>query len=270
MSSAPLSGKTIVITAATKSSPGTSNEKSISSGLELLGVKLILFPTIETSPLFENINNFLDSYSLEDFRWIFFTSKNGVIHFFNSVEKSKNRKNIRKALSKKKFAVIGNSTANCLKKYSYQVDFQPDESNANGLAREFLEFYSFSRSIKKGRFLFLLGNLASGQLIDELSSVAECHRVDVYQTSKPTAIENDKKRIIRDGKYDLLLFTSPSSFKNFVEIIGEKYLTKPLKAVSIGPTTSSAMIHLGFPPLFTADKPEIEIFIKNILNYFSQ
>jgi len=122
MSRNPLDGKTIVLmrqkNSDTESGDDVKDDASLEGQLSALGADILFFPTIETSALANNISFFFLSYLFDDFSWIFFTSKNGVRHFFETIKKYDNYPELMRKIAEKKIAVIGASTAGELKKYA--------------------------------------------------------------------------------------------------------------------------------------------------------
>jgi hydroxymethylbilane synthase len=74
---------------------------------------------------------------------------------------------------------------------------------------------------------------------------------------------------IADGQYDLILFTSPSTFSHFTSFIDVSLLEK-LKIGSIGTTTSKAITEAGYEPLMTAKMSNSEGLTEAILQYYKQ
>jgi len=116
--------------------------------------------------------------------------------------------------------------------------------------------------------LLLLGNLSDDTLQKTTGERAHCVRVNCYDTVIPQEVDEHIKHKIRHREFDLLLFTSPSTFRNFIQIIGQENLNVPLKAVSIGPTTEKAMYQMGYPPLFSAASPDPKTIVSDIQKFF--
>jgi hydroxymethylbilane synthase len=74
---------------------------------------------------------------------------------------------------------------------------------------------------------------------------------------------------ISDGDYDLILFTSPSTFHHFSTFVDTGLLGN-LKIGSIGTTTSKAIREAGFEPLMTAKMSNTEGLTEAILHYYKQ
>ncbi len=193
-----------------------------------------------------------------DFDWIVFTSKNGVSYFLKALEKY----NITPDFSNTKFAVIGKATAKILQIKGYNVSYVNTGSTSKRFASDLRNI------IKKGQsVLFPLGNLASNLLCDAVSIFAEVSRIDVYKTTAPQKINENIKNIIIENKYDLIIFTSPSGFNNFLEKIQE-ITPENLKIACIGETTKKAIEEKEISPKITAIKANADGLTISISEYF--
>jgi uroporphyrinogen-III synthase len=103
--------------------------------------------------------------------------------------------------------------------------------------------------------------------MDRLSNENEVQRMDVYQTVKPLTADEKIMQAIQHQYYDLILFTSPSTFENFCSFYGTENI-KELKSASIGSTTTKAMKDSGLEPLITAKKSTAEGLSEAIIEYF--
>ena len=72
---------------------------------------------------------------------------------------------------------------------------------------------------------------------------------------------------IAEGAYDLILFTSPSTFNHFTMLV-DKSLLVNLRIASIGSTTTRAIREAGFEPVLTADQSNAEGLTEAILKYY--
>ena len=70
---------------------------------------------------------------------------------------------------------------------------------------------------------------------------AEVDVVEAYRTVKPRGGSKKLKKILAQGKVDVITFTSSSTVNHFVELLGKGDIEEKLKGVtiaSIGPVTS--------------------------------
>jgi len=215
-----------------------------------VGAKLFSLPMIEIVPspldpqMAEKLNN------LEQFNWIFFTSKNGVVNFFKQLIDAKGSTALPKTV---KLAVIGYKTSLELEYYGYAPTFISEENTAE----EFLNRFYAKYQPENLNILLSLGNLADNTLQNILTLRNMVHRIDVYQTVKPAKADPEIMEMIKNDEYDLIVFTSPSTFHNFSSFCDSTLLGK-LKMASIGSVTTKAIQKAGFEPLFTAKKSNAE------------
>jgi len=250
----PLKGKTIISTRALE--PGD----TLPDILKACGAKLLPLPMIEIvptqlDPLIAEKLNQLDSYD-----WIIFTSKNGVSNFFKHLIDVKGNTELPKTL---KLAVIGYKTALELEYYGYAPTLISDGNTSEELMNQFYGKYNPVNL----NILLALGNLADNAIINRLSPANQLQRIDVYQTVKPLNADPEIIDLLKNDLYDLIVFTSPSTFNHFCSFYQKEEIGK-LKMVSIGTTTTRAIQEAGFEPLFTAKKSSAEGIKDAIIEYY--
>jgi len=248
----PLKDKIIISTRALE--PGD----SLPDLLKACGAKLLSLPMIEIIPstLDANITEKLNN--LKRFDWIFFTSKNGVTNFFRHLIDVKGNTELPETV---KLAVIGHKTALELEYYGYSPAFISEENTSDEFLNQFYEKYKPENLA----ILLSLGKLADNTLQNRLSTGNEIDRIDVYQTVKPGHADPEIIERLKNDQYDLIVFTSPSTFANFCSF----YQAGRLKMASIGTTTTRAIQKAGFEPLFTAKKSDAEGLRDAIIEYYN-
>jgi len=228
--------------------------------LKSLGARLLSLPMIEIVPskvddhMTEHVNN------LEFFDWIFFTSKNGVSNFFRQLIDIKGDTELPKSV---KLAAIGLKTGLELEYYGYAPEFISEENTGQEFLKRFREKYD-PLGLK---ILLSLGNLADDTLFNHLSIHNNTHRINVYQTIKPNRADPEILERLKNDQYDLIVFTSPSTFNNFCYFYDRELIGK-LKMGSIGSVTTRAIQEAGFEPLFTARKSNAEGIRDAIVEYY--
>ena len=93
------------------------------------------------------------------------------------------------------------------------------------------------------------------------------HRINVYQIVKPNQADPEIIELIKNDKYDLIVFTSPSTFHNFCSFYELDQIRK-LKMASIGRTTTKAINDEGFETVLTATKSNAEGLRDAIIEYY--
>lgn len=228
--------------------------------LKSLGAGMLSLPMIEIVPskvddhMTEHVNN------LEFFDWIFFTSKNGVSNFFRQLIDIKGDTELPKSV---KLAAIGLKTGLELEYYGYAPEFISEENTGQEFLKRFREKYD-PVGLK---ILLSLGNLADDTLFNHLSIHNNTHRINVYQTIKPNRADPEILERLKNDQYDLIVFTSPSTFNNFCYFYDRELIGK-LKMGSIGSVTTRAIQDAGFEPLFTARKSNAEGIRDAIVEYY--
>lgn len=186
--------------------------------------------------------------SIEQFDWIFFTSVNGVHHFFKQLQNQNQMKQC-------KIAVVGHKTEEAIKMYGLSAHFIPSTYNAETMAQEFLELYPDVEQV-----LFIRGNLSRQTLLEAFANAnISYEKLVVYET----IINKEEKRHLNDvvkKGIDYLTFTSPSTVEAFVQLVDLQLLsqikTKP--CFCIGTTTEKSAQNNHFkqtyiPRIFTVD-----------------
>ncbi len=252
----PLKDKIIISTRAIESGD------SLPDLLKSQGANVISLPMIEVSPAQLESTEKLLFNNLTNFDWIFFTSKNGVLNFFKHLSDLKGSTALPENI---KIAVIGSRTASELDYYGYAPSF----ISKGNTSEDFLnEFYKVVNPINQ-KVLLSLGNLADDTLINKLSKENKVERINVYQTEKPKSVDTSILEIIKQNKYDLIVFTSPSTFYNFCSFY-EKDKIQHLKMASIGSTTTKAIEEAGYSPIITAKMSKAEGLSESISEYFKK
>ncbi len=261
----PLFGKRIIITR-----PEEQADELVYPLMDA-GADCILFPTIKiVAPedwytLDKAINE------LHKYNWIIFTSVNGVKFFFNRMMELKKDGRI---LGNSKICAIGPKTAQALKNRCIVPDLMPEEYRAEDIVRCFSQI-----QIKGERFLIPRVDNARDLLPKELKKMgAKVDVVCAYRNILPE-VEEQKKEKIREmllkGKADIVVFTSPSTFYNFIKLLDipesrAKDYFKDIKIACIGPVTANAVKKTGLKPAIMPEKYDIPHLIEAIIVYYEQ
>lgn len=226
----PLSRKTILVTRAV----GQSSQ--FCDRLITAGATVIEMPTLEIGPPtnWEALDNAIAH--LADFDWLILTSSNGIDYFFDRlVAQGKDSR----ALADVKIAVVGEKTAQSLKKNGLQPDFIPPNFVADSLVENFPEKLSgkkvlFPRVESGGREV----------LVKELTAkAAEVIEVAAYQSCCPSTIPKSAELALQNHALDIITFASSKTVQFFCQLIDSRFanISDVLSGVciaSIGPQTS--------------------------------
>lgn len=238
-----------------------SKNDSIKNQLTERGAVVVDFPMIKIQPvdLTQEIKDILKQ--IATYQWIVFTSKNGVDCFFQFLS----RLNINKdELSLIKIAVVGKKTSEEVLKNNFIPCLISSGNTSEDLLKELAEKIKPTEKI-----LLALGELAENTLEEGLSCFGITTRINVYKTSQEKVISSEIIERIKLDNYHIILFTSPSGFKNFSKIMNENRVTGSFKTACIGTTTEKAMLKNNCQPLFVSPKSNGESFVQELERFFN-
>jgi uroporphyrinogen-III synthase len=240
----PLAGCRVLVSRAKKQAG------MLSSALRELGCGVIEIPFIEIrkprsyQPLDEALVN------VGNYDWLILTSVNGVEALFDRMEK---RKVSAAALATLKIAAIGPATRKAIEAHGIGVEVTPKEYVAESVVR------ALHRRVKGKRVLLVRAKVARDVIPRELRKAgAQVDVMEAYETVVPelsrrrlrSALASDRR------KPHAITFTSSSTVRNFVELLGLRAARAALKktagqqgthSASIGPVTSGTLREFGLP-----------------------
>jgi len=230
----PLFGKRIVVTRSREQA------SRLSSLIEELGGQAIEIPTIKIVPNDDMSLLHRSFEAIENYQWLIFTSINGVKIFFEEMAKA--RKDIRD-LKGLEIAAIGPATAQALRDRGLLVDVIPEEFRAEGL-NDVLK----SRIRPGSRVLLPRARGARDVLPEVLRECgAEVTEIGLYE-AVAEQIGPEELQFLSGDRIDAITFTSSSTVKNFVKMLGEgnlKEAVRSAKVVCIGPVTAATAEEMG-------------------------
>ncbi|MBW4563739.1 MAG: uroporphyrinogen-III C-methyltransferase [Mojavia pulchra JT2-VF2] len=202
----PLAGKTILVTR----SVGQSSQ--FSDRLTASGATVIEMPTLEIGPpsSWEALDHAIAN--LSNFDWLILTSTNGVDYFFDRL--TAQGKDAR-SLAGIKIAVVGEKTAQSLKKHGLKPDFIPANFVADALAENLREELAqkkvlFPRVESGGREVLIKELTAKG---------AEVIEVAAYQSCCPKTIPQSAQLALQNHEVDIITFASSKTVQFFCELV---------------------------------------------------
>jgi uroporphyrinogen III methyltransferase/synthase len=238
----PLLGRNIVVTRA------RAQASDLVAQLSELGANCLEYPTIlveaeaDTAPLDRALDR------LQDYDWLVFTSVNGVKFFFQRLFE---RGYDVRALHHMRTAVIGPVTAERLRGFGLHSDIMPKSYRAESVVAAFR-----NETMAGRRVLLPRAADARAVLPVELGKMgAEVDEVIIYR-ARPVA-EGAERLVddLRNGRVDLVTFTSSSTARNFRSLLPDDEIDQLLARVrvaSIGPVTTETAASLGIPVDTTA------------------
>jgi uroporphyrinogen-III synthase len=219
---------------------------ALSSGLKALGAEVVEIPFIEVRR--PRSYRALDAAlkNLIRYDWLIFTSVNGVQAVAERMKKSGlTRKNLRHL----RVAAIGPATQQAIERLGIEVHLVPEHYVAESVVE------SLRRQVEGKRVLLARAKVARDVIPRELRRLgARVEVVEAYQTGIPLASRARLRALLEDSKRcpDLITFTSSSTVKNFLALLGRapRRPRNPLAGIrlaSIGPVTSSTLRESGLP-----------------------
>lgn len=234
-------------------------DDQIGAALKGLGAIVISMPLIEITPVPISYKTRLDIVQNNVYKWLVFTSRNGVDMFFNQVSWNTNMPSLPF-----KTAVFGQRTALALEEKGYKPDLVNLQNSVEDLSNEI-----FVLLHPDDKVLLVLGNLASGLMQEQLQSIAHVERLTIYRTAFVQSIHDDIIQHIVQNKYDLIIFTSPSGVQSFLHHTAGSIKLRELKTACIGPTTEKALLQERISPVVVANPSGKAGIIKGIEDYFT-
>ena len=256
LSQRPLYGKTVLVTRA------RSQASRLTALLENLGANVIEKPAISIAAPADQYRAVDEAIAhIADYQWLIFTSTNGVKRFFERLGRS--GKDVR-ALGYAKIAAIGQTTADKLFSYGIRADVVPRDFRAEGIiealkgklpphARILLPRAAEAREILPEKLR------GQGALVDV---------VPVYQTEAaevPAEEADALRQALSAGEIDFVTFTSSSTVRNLMKILGGAESLKHVRTACIGPVTAATAREAGLDPSIVAETYTIDGLIEALL-----
>lgn len=231
----PLFGHAVMVTRA------RAQASALVSALAGRGAEVVCCPVLELRPV---VDAACDAAlkRVGSYDWVVLTSARAVEFLF---ERLFSLGMDARALSTTKVATIGTATAAALRARGISSDLVPPAYHSRALADALL-----GTGLSSGdRVLCPRARVASDELPSALRAAGvRCDVVTLYETVVPARNAATETGIaaLRAGDVDAVTFTSPSSVRNLVELLGGD--TSPLERVdlfSIGPVTTRALERMG-------------------------
>lgn len=271
----PLSGIRVLVGRARHQAGALSRE------LRELGATIIEIPFIEIHkpksfrPLDAALKD-LDSYD-----WLILTSVNGVEAMWERLQKIGKGRDFSRAVRRSqsdvaedqlRIAAIGPATKKAIEQRGGDVDVVPKEYVAESVVR------SLKKKVKGKRVLLVRAKVARDVIPRELRKAgAQVDVVEAYETVVPDASRARLRAALKDSKRrpHVVTFTSSSTVKNFVKLLGanrsarqRKALLAGIRMASIGPVTSSTLREMGLAVDIAAKKFTIPGLVQAIVRSF--
>jgi uroporphyrinogen III methyltransferase/synthase len=242
----PLFGQTVLVTR-------TRHQASeLRQQLDALGANVLEAPTIDIvapddwAPIDSVIQK------IGEYDWLILTSANGVTALRDRLAAL----NLdARHLAGVKIAAIGDATSASLSSLGLRADLVPTRFVAESLAVDLI-----AREPMRGKkVLMLRADIARPMLREKLiEEGASVDDVSIYVTRPAESLPTDVLEALRAGEVDWLTFTSSSTAKNFVQLLGaERPLLDRVKIASIGPITTQTAKELNLAVTLEAERYDV-------------
>jgi uroporphyrinogen-III synthase len=227
---------------------------ALSAGLRKLGAEVLEIPFIEIRKprSFRPLDAALRHISTYD--WLILTSVNGVDAMWDRLKTL----HLAKAdLRHLQIAAIGPATKKAIEKRGLKVNVVPEEYVAESVVR------SLRPQVGGKRVLLVRAKVARDVIPRELRETgAQVDVVEAYQTVIPKSSRTRLRSVIKNQARcpHVITFTSSSSVRNFLALLGKTPALEGVKLASIGPVTSSTLRELNL----RADLEAIEYTIPGL------
>ena len=230
----PLFGKRVLI---------TRTRRQASDLARLLadeGAIPVELPSIEIEPIedHEAVDAAIEALRSGGYAWAVFTSANAVELFFEQLAE---RGLDARAFSGALIAAIGPATARALAERGVRADAVPEEYVAEAVVEALR-----GRIAPGDRVLLPRAESARAELVRGLEAMgAAVDEIPIYRAAVPSEASPEVLAELRGGRIDVVTFTSSSTVRNLLAMLGDATaLERPLIAC-IGPITSQTARELG-------------------------
>jgi uroporphyrinogen-III synthase len=241
---------------------------ALSTELRKRGAEVIEIPFIEIRgpKSFQPLDAALKTLGTYD--WLILTSVNGVEAMWQRMKKIREGPDFSRPLARLsstralttegrrlRVAAIGPATKKAIEQRGMKVDVVPREYVAESVVR------SLKSKVKGKRVLLVRARVARDVIPTELRKAgAHVDVVEAYETVVPRSSRRRLRTALKVRRPHVVTFTSSSTVRNFVELLGIRTTGKPPHTVlphhmgldgilmaSIGPVTSSTLREFGLP-----------------------
>ncbi len=206
--------------------------------------------------------------NLSQYRWILFTSVHAVEFFFRRMIDLGMAQLINNLQG---ICAIGPATAARLEKNGFSVHLIPDEFDSEGVLRALARVHGGAENLRGLRILLPRAREGRDLLPRELDSAGAFVDVVPCYESVPAELDDNAKQQITAHPPDLLVFTSPSNIRNFVNAWGgtagrEILAASPVAA--LGPVTAAAVLSYGTRAIILPETNTIASLLAAIRRFY--
>ncbi|HXE79492.1 MAG TPA: uroporphyrinogen-III C-methyltransferase [Vicinamibacterales bacterium] len=260
----PLFGRRIVVTRPREDAPELV-DRLATLGAEAIEAPMIrIVPPQDYAPLDEAIAN------LEAFEWIIFTSANAVDHFMARLRAGPGDARLLKGV---RLFAAGPATRDRLARFALKVDLMPSEGRPDRVVQALREH----GGLEGANVLLPRANVGRELLVEELrkagANVTEVTAYRVLVADAEREGEIDLYRMLLDRRIDVVTFTSASSVRNLVTLLGKDPAADLLRqtvVACIGPVTAEAAAQFGIGTTIMPREYTIPALVDAIVKYYAE
>jgi uroporphyrinogen-III synthase len=256
-----LQGRRIVVTRAREQAG------DLVRALQEHGAEAVIAPVIRIQPL-DNLGALRAALTgLSAYRWVVFTSQNAVQIVFDRL--------VAWGLTPRVFsstavAAIGTATADALTVRGVVPAVIPAEFVAEALAEALIQRSGGGGALTGARVLIPSAEDAREALAASLRQHgATVENIAVYRTVPVQADLSGLAKDISRGRIDAVTFTSSSTVRSFVELVGRPAATSGrFVAATIGPITADTARELGIREIIEAEPHTVPGLVESLARRF--
>jgi uroporphyrinogen III methyltransferase / synthase len=266
----PLFGKRVLVTRAREQS------ESLAQALREAGAVAVELPMISIQPPSDPAPLQRAVKRLRDYRFVVFTSQNGVQAFFKALAAEGGDS---RALGECRVAAIGPGTAEALAPFGIKPDVVPEDYRGEALAEAILRAHSGAAAMSGKplagvKVLLARAAVARDVLPDTLREAgAEVDVVPAYETHGASPEARMRLReLLQNRELDVITFTASSTVSHTLSALAPDGpdLLRDLTLASIGPITSQTAADAGLQVHVTAEEYTIQGLVHALTRHFSE
>ena len=255
----PLAGRRIAVTRAREQAGDLVRE------LEALGAEVVAAPTIRIAPLTDLAALRTALSRVPPYDWIVFTSQNAVQVVCDRLpEWDLSPRDVARAA----VAAIGPATAEALVRRGVVPDLVPDRFVAEAVVTALV-----AQGDVRGKSVLLpRARQARDALPDGLRALgARVDVIPIYETIRETGDGSGLAAEILAGTIDAVTFTSSSTVRGFVDLVGRPAAASGrFAAAVIGPVTAGTARELGIAVAIEAEEYTVAGLVEALVRHFDR
>lgn len=259
----PLFGKRVLVT--------RSREQAsvLSRRLRELGAEPVELPTVAFKPP--------DDYSpldaaiqrIQQYDWTIFTSANGVRAF---MERLWTLGRDARSLARVRLAAIGPATATALEQCRLRADYMPDQYVAEAMAAGLGDVRGQRILLPRAdsaRPALALALREAGAMVDEVTAYRTVLRDQASEVSEDfgslSTTSQNVRQMLAENQIDVVTFTSSSTVRNLVALLGDAEPLRGALIACIGPITAGTAREMGLRVDMVAEEYTVDGLIEVLI-----